>query len=67
MVIGRHSGTRVLRHKLDALKLSVPDGRLADLLAEIRRMAAQQKNPITDDELKKLVIKFQKQHGLPDL
>jgi homocitrate synthase NifV len=67
MVIGRHSGTRALRHKLDVLKLSVPDGRLADLLAEIRRIAAQQKNHITDEELKNLVIKFKNHHGLPDL
>jgi homocitrate synthase NifV len=66
-VIGRHSGPRVLRHKLDALKLSVPDERLAALLAEIRRIAAQHKNNITDEELRNLVIKFQKQHGLPDL
>ncbi|MEI6194633.1 MAG: citramalate synthase [Verrucomicrobiota bacterium] len=67
LLLGRHSGPRVLRHKLDVLKLSVPEERLADLLAEIRRIAAQQKNHITDEELRNLVIKFQKQHGLPDL
>ncbi len=67
LVMGRHSGTRVLRHKLEALKLIVPDERLADLLAEIRQLAAQQKNHLTDEELKILVIKFQKQHGLSDL
>jgi len=67
LVMGRHSGTRVLRHKLETLKLIVPDERLADLLAEIRQLAAQQKNHLTDEELKILVIKFQKQHGLSDL
>jgi homocitrate synthase NifV len=67
LVMGRHSGTRVLRHKLEALKLIVPDERLADLLAEIRQLAARQKNHLTDEELKILVIKFQKQHGLSDL
>ena len=67
LVMGRHSGTRVLRQKLEALKLIVPDERLADLLAEIRQLAAQQKNHLTDEELKILVIKFQKQHGLSDL
>jgi homocitrate synthase NifV len=67
MVIGRHSGTRVLRHKLEALKLAVPEERLAELLAEIRRFAAQQKNNLTDEELKKLVAEFLKNHGLPDL
>ena len=44
MVVGRHSGTRLLRQKLDTLKLVVPDELLADLLAEIRRVAAQQAN-----------------------
>jgi homocitrate synthase NifV len=67
LVMGRHSGTRVLRHKLEALKLIVPDERLADLLAEIRQLAAQQKNHLTDEELKILVLKFQKQNGLSDL
>jgi homocitrate synthase NifV len=67
MVLGRHSGTRVLRHKLEALKLSVPEEQLAALLAEIRRFAAQQKNNLTDEELKKLVAEFLKNHGLPDL
>jgi len=67
MVIGRHSGTRVLRHKLEALKLSVPEARLADLLAVIRKLSAQQKKHLTDEELKDLVIKFKNHHGLPDL
>ena len=67
MVIGRHSGTRALRHKLEALKLSVPEERLADLLAEIRKLSAQQKNHLTDEELKNLVIKFKNHHGIPDL
>jgi homocitrate synthase NifV len=67
MVIGRHSGTRVLRHKLDKLKLVVPDERLADLLAEIRRVATEQKNHINDEQFKNLVIKFKNHHGLPDL
>ena len=66
-VIGRHSGTRVLRHKLDALRLSLPNEQLADLLTEIRRAAAKQKTNLTDEELKKLVAKFQNNHGLPDL
>jgi homocitrate synthase NifV len=67
MVIGRHSGTRSLRHKLDTLKLVVPDERLADLLAEIRRVATEQKNHINDEQFKNLVIKFKNHHGLPDL
>jgi homocitrate synthase NifV len=67
MVLGRHSGTRVLRHKLESLKLSIPDEHLAELLAEIRRVAATQKHNLTDEEMKQLVQTFQKHHGLPDL
>jgi homocitrate synthase NifV len=67
MVIGRHSGTAVLKHKLEALKISFPDARLTDLLTELRRVAAKRKHNLNDDELKKIVHKFQKNHGLPDL
>ena len=67
LVIGRHSGKAVLKHKLAALKISFPDERLVDLLAELRRVAAKRKHNLTDDELKRLVNKFQKKHGLPDL
>ena len=67
MVIGRHSGANMLRHKLEALKLSVPEQHLPDLLLEIRRVATQQKNNLTDEEFKNLVTAYLKQHGLPDL
>lgn len=67
MVLGRHSGTRVLRHKLQALKLTVPEELLPLLLAEIRRTAATRKNHLSDEELKQLVTNFQKNHGLPNL
>jgi homocitrate synthase NifV len=66
-VLGRHSGTRVLRHKLDALHLTIPDALLPALLTEIRQLAATQKHNLSDEELKALVTKFQKEHGLPDL
>jgi homocitrate synthase NifV len=67
MVLGHHSGTRVLRSKLAALKLAVPEALLGGLLLEIRRVAAKQKSILTDDQLKTLVAEFQKQHGLLDL
>jgi homocitrate synthase NifV len=66
-VLGRHSGTGVLRHKLETLKLSIPDELLPVLLGEIRQLAAQQKSNLTDEEFKRLVATFQKQHGLPNL
>jgi isopropylmalate/homocitrate/citramalate synthase len=65
--MGRHSGARVLKHKLDSLKLSVPGQLLAELLAEIRRAATQQKSELNDEELKRLITEFQKHHGLLDL
>jgi homocitrate synthase NifV len=67
LVMGRHSGTRVLRHKLDHLKLSVPDELLAGLLAEVRRVSVRRKSNLTDAELQSLVAKFQKKHGLPGI
>lgn len=67
MVLGRHSGTRVLRHKLQNLHLTIPDDLLPPLLAEIRRTAAVRKNHLTDEELKQIVLAFQKNHGLPNL
>lgn len=67
LVMGRHSGTAVLKHKLQALDISFPDKQLPDLLAELRRVAAKRKHILSDDELKRLVYKFQKNHGLPDL
>jgi homocitrate synthase NifV len=66
-VVGRQSGTRVLRHKLEQLKLAVPDQQLASLLEEIRRAAAERKSELTDEDLKCLIIQFQKSHGLPNL
>jgi homocitrate synthase NifV len=66
-VLGRHSGTSVLKHKLHTLQLSVPEALLPALLAEIRRLAAQHKYNLTDEEFKRLVTEFQKQHGFSDL
>jgi homocitrate synthase NifV len=67
LVLGRHSGTRVLQHKLKALQVSVPEDLLPALLAEIRRLAAAQKSNLTDEELKSLITEFKKNHGLPNL
>jgi len=66
-VMGRHSGTRVLKHKLASLNLYVPEEFLPALLNEIRQAAAQQKTNLDDGEFQRLVAEFQKHHGLPDL
>jgi homocitrate synthase NifV len=60
MVIGRHSGTRALRHKLDTLKLPLPSHLTAELLGEIRQTAARRKSNLSDDELCRLVAGFRK-------
>jgi homocitrate synthase NifV len=66
-VLGRHSGTRMLRHMLNDLNLSLPDAGLPDLLAEIRRLAAQRKSNLTASDLKRLVAELQIQQGIPGL
>jgi homocitrate synthase NifV len=66
-VIGRHSGTHVLRHKLQELNLSVADEFLGELLAEIRRAAAVHKGSLQDQDLVQIVTAFQKRHGLSHL
>jgi len=66
-VLGRHSGSRLLRHKLERLKLSVPDHLTGDLLAEVRRFTGQPGSGVADDELRRLVVRFQRQHGLSAL
>jgi homocitrate synthase NifV len=67
LVLGRHSGTGVLKHKLQALGIAFPEGKLPDLLAELRRVASKRKHNLSDGELKRLVIKYQKNHGVTDL
>jgi len=67
MVVGRHSGTRLLRKKLEQMKTDFPPGLLPELLAAVRRFAAVRKRNVTDAELKSLTDKLKKNHGLPDL
>ena len=63
-MLGHHSGTRVLRHKLATLELTVPDNLLADLLQEIRRVATAQKSTLTDEQLRQLITEFKTARGL---
>jgi homocitrate synthase NifV len=66
MVLGRHSGGALLRHKLEELNLDLPAELCAELLDEVRR-AASGKAPMTDGELISLVAKLKNNHGLPHL
>jgi homocitrate synthase NifV len=67
MVVGRHSGTRLLREKLDRLNIFFPPDLLPLLLASVRRFAATRKCTLTDQDLQDLAENIKKTHGLPDL
>jgi homocitrate synthase NifV len=67
LVIGHHSGTRVLAHKLRELNLSLPEESLPALLQEVRRFAASQKGPLTETDFQKVVAEFKKHHGISNL
>ncbi len=67
MVVGRHSGTRLLREKLKRMKIDFFPGLLPALLAAVRRFSAVRKRHVTDLELQSLADKLKQNHGLPDL
>jgi len=67
MVLGRHSGTRLLREKLEQMKLDFPPALLPALLVVVRRSAAARKRNLTGGELKTLAEKLKKDHGLHNL
>ena len=67
MVVGRHSGTRLLREKLEQMKFDFPPMLLPALLAAVRRFSAVRKRNVTDAELQTLADKLKQNHGLPDL
>jgi homocitrate synthase NifV len=67
LVLGHHSGARLLRSKLARLKLSLPQEMLPILLEEVRRLATQRKAVLTDNDCRQLVANLKKTHGLSDL
>ena len=67
MVVGRHSGTRLLREKLEQKKMVFPPTLLPALLAAVRNFSAVHKRNITDVELQTLANQLKQNHGLPDL
>ena len=64
MVMGRHSGTRLLREKLGQMKMAFPPELLPALLAEIHHDARLHKTSLTDERLKHVVTQFKMSHGL---
>lgn len=67
MVMGRHSGTRLLREKLNQMNIDFPPSLLTDLLAAVRRFAAVRKRVMTDAELQSIADNLKNNHGLPNL
>ena len=67
LVLGHHSGARLLSRKLERLNHRLPQELLPELLAEIRRFAAERKTTLSDRDFQRLVADFLKKHGLPEL
>jgi hypothetical protein len=67
MVVGRHSGTRLLREKLAQMKIDFPLDLLPALLAAVRRFSTVRKCLVNEVALKSLAENLKQNHGLPDL
>lgn len=67
LVVGRHTGLRLLRDKLQRLRLSVPDPWLPTLLEEVRLHARRHKTGLNDADLGELVARFRQSYGLREL
>jgi homocitrate synthase NifV len=67
MVVGRHSGTRLIRKKLEQLKIDFPPVLLPALMESVRNFSAVHKRHLTDAEFQSLADNLKNKHGLPDL
>jgi isopropylmalate/homocitrate/citramalate synthase len=54
IVLGKKSGLDSIRIKLAELGLDVPEERWPELLADVKRLGAEKRGLVTDDELRKL-------------
>jgi isopropylmalate/homocitrate/citramalate synthase len=54
VVLGKKSGIDSIRIKLEELGLDVPEERRPALLAEVKRLGAQKRGLVTDDEFRRL-------------
>jgi homocitrate synthase NifV len=66
LVLGHHSGTRLLSSKLERLNLSLPSEALPALLEEVRRFASLRKAALSEEEFRTVVASFKTAHGLGD-
>jgi isopropylmalate/homocitrate/citramalate synthase len=56
VVLGKKSGIDSIRIKLEELGLDVPEERRAGLLADVKRLGAQKRGLVTDDEFRRLAV-----------
>jgi isopropylmalate/homocitrate/citramalate synthase len=54
IVLGKKSGIDSIRIKVSELGLDVPEERYAELLAEVKRLGAQKRGLVSDDEFRQL-------------
>jgi isopropylmalate/homocitrate/citramalate synthase len=57
IVLGKKSGIDSIRIKAEELGLDVPDERHADLLAAVKKLGAEKRGLVTDDEFRQLVLR----------
>jgi isopropylmalate/homocitrate/citramalate synthase len=57
IVLGKKSGLDSIRIKCEALGLDVPEERYGELLAAVKRLGAQRRGLVSDDELRELARK----------
>ena len=55
IVLGKKSGLDSIRIKVAELGLDVPEGRYAELLAAVKKLGAEKRGLVTDDEFRELV------------
>ncbi len=55
IVLGKKSGLDSIRIKADELGLDVPEERRAEVLAAVKRLGAEQRRLVTDDEFRSIV------------
>jgi isopropylmalate/homocitrate/citramalate synthase len=55
IVLGKKSGLDSIRIKAEELGLDVPEARRAELLAAVKKLGAEQRRLVTDDEFRDLI------------
>jgi len=57
IVLGKKSGIDSIRIKVEELGLDVPEERYAELLAEVKKLGAEKRALVTDDEFRQLALR----------